>query len=207
MAKVDLKREFAQLYYTGARAKEPHLIDVPPLQYVMIDGAGDPNTSEDFQKATGALYAVAYSIKFAARNVGSEFGVMPLEGLWWTDPPEAFSMDDKSMWSWTLMILQPELVSTAMVDCGLASALDKGKIDSETAAKVRLETLREGTSAQVLHIGPYADEAPTIAGLHAFVEASGCRLRGKHHEIYMNDPRRVAPEKMKTLLRHPVEKV
>ena len=172
----------------------------------MVDGAGDPNTSEEFQTATGALYAVAYTVKFLAKDSGSDFGVMPLEGLWWTDPPEAFTMHDKSMWSWTLMILQPELVSTAMVDCALASALDKGKINSETAAKVRLETLREGISAQVLHIGPYADEAPTIASLHEFVQTSGYRLRGKHHEIYLSDPRRIAPEKMKTILRHPVEK-
>jgi len=207
MTKIDLKKQFKELYNVGARAKEPHLVEVPPLQYVMIDGTGDPNTSEEYKKAIGTLYAVAYTVKFLAKDSGSDFGVMPLEGLWWTDPPEAFSQDDKSNWMWTAMILQPELVSRTMVDCGLASALDKGKIDSDAAAKMRFETLREGTAAQVLHIGPYADEGPTIAGLHAFVAASGYRLRGKHREIYMSDPRRVAPEKMKTIIRHPVEKV
>ncbi|MCK4513649.1 MAG: GyrI-like domain-containing protein [Spirochaetaceae bacterium] len=205
MAKIDLKKQFKELYNIGARAKEPHLIDVPPLQYVMVDGTGDPNTSEEYQRAMGALYAVAYTVKFVAKDSGSDFGVMPLEGLWWTDPPEALTMDDKSIWNWTAMILQPDFVSVTMVDDALASAVQKGKIDPETATKVRLETLREGTSAQVLHIGPYADEAPTIASLHGFVEASGYRLRAKHHEIYMSDPRRVAPEKMKTIIRHPVQ--
>ena len=207
MAKIDLKKQFSKLYNIGARAKEPHLIDVPQLQYVMIDGTGDPNTSEEYRKAIGALYAIAYTVKFVAKDSGSDFGVMPLEGLWWTDPPEAFSEDDKSSWLWTAMILQPDFVSATMVDDALASAVQKGKIQSDTTAKVRLEKLTEGTAAQVLHIGPYADEAPTIAGLHEFVRASGYRLRAKHHEIYMSDPRRVAPEKMKTIIRHPVEPV
>ncbi len=120
VAKIDLKKQFKDLYNVGARAKAPHLVEVPPLQYVMVDGSGDPNTSEEYQRAMGALYAVAYTVKFVAKDSGSDFGVMPLEGLWWTDPPEAFALADKSDWSWTAMILQPDFVSTTMIDDALA---------------------------------------------------------------------------------------
>lgn len=205
VAKIDLKKDLKALYNTGAKARTPHLVEVPALQYVMVDGRGDPNTSEDFQKAVGALYPVAYSVKFVAKDKGNDYGVMPLEGLWWSDPPEAFAETPKADWFWTVMILQPDFVTRAMIDHALAAAVEKGKVDPETAKKVRLETLEEGTSGQVLHIGPYADEPPTITTLHEFVESEGFRLRGKHHEIYMSDPRRVAPEKMKTIIRHPVE--
>jgi hypothetical protein len=206
MAKTDLRRQISELYPTGATARKPHLVRAPAMQFLMIDGSGDPNTSEEFQRATGALYAASYGLKFASKEEGRDYGVMPLEGLWWSDPPEDFSLEDKAGWLWTLMIVQPEWITRAMLDVAISAAVDKGKIGDEEARALRLETLEEGQSAQVLHIGPYQAEAPTIAGLHEFVNASGYRLRGKHHEVYLSDPRRTAPEKMKTVLRHPVER-
>ena len=206
MSKTDLKKELATLYSTGKKDLVPHLVEVPPLQYVMIDGTGDPN-SESFGEAMGALYAAAYGVKFASKADGRDFGVMGAEGLWWTDPPEAFSMTAKGDWFWTLLLILPEWITSGMVDDALAAAVEKGKVDQSTAAKVRLETLNEGLSVQVLHIGPYEAEPPTIASMHEYAYGQGYKLRGKHHEIYMNDPRRVAPEKMKTILRHPIEPV
>jgi hypothetical protein len=206
MAKTDLRKTYKEFYNAGERARTPHLVRMPPLRYVMVDGTGDPNTSDEFRRAMEALYPVAYGVKFIAKADGADFGVMPLEGLWWTDPPEAFSMEDKGAWLWTVMILQPEWITSDTVSDALADAVKKGKVDAETAAKVRLATLEEGLSAQVLHIGPYDAEPPTIQALHGFVEEQGYRLRGKHHEIYLSDPRRVEPERMKTIIRHPVEK-
>ena len=204
MDKVDLRKELAPYYKTGTKERKPHLIEIPPLQYVMFDGTGDPN-SHEFADAIGVLYATAYGVKFASKAAGRDYGIMALEGLWWTDPPEAFSMDVKGDWMWTAMVLQPEWITQAMVDDAVAAAVDKGKIDSATAGEVRLETLTEGLSVQVLHVGPYETEPPTIAAMHEYAYGQGCKLRGKHHEIYMGDPRRTAPEKLKTILRHPVE--
>ena len=204
MAKIDLKKQYKDLYNTGKKSLNPFLIDVPSLSYLMIDGTGDPNNSERFQLATGALYATAYGIKFASKEDGRDFTVMGLEGLWWADDPTVFKLDTKEGWLWTLMILQPEWITAGVVDDALSAAVKKGKIDENLAGQVTFELLEEGKSAQILHLGPYADETPTIERLHGFVESEGYELRGKHHEIYMSDPRRVAPEKMKTILRHPV---
>ena len=145
-------------------------------------------------------------MKFASRAVGRDYTVMALEGLWWTDPPEAFSMAARGEWHWTAMILQPEWITRSMLDDAIGAAVEKGKVDSATAAKARLETLDEGLSVQVLHVGPYETEPPKIAAMHEYAREQGYKLRGKHHEIYLGDPRRVAPEKLKTILRHPVER-
>jgi hypothetical protein len=204
--KIDLRKQMRDLFPTGAKARKPHLVTVPALGYLMIDGRGDPNTSEWFQRATGALYAVSYGLKFASKAEGRDYGVMPLEGLWWTDPPEAFSLQDRASWQWTLMIMQPSWLGASQVERSVAEALEKEKVDAALATGLRLETLEEGPAVQALHIGPYAAEAPLIAAMHELAESSGYRLRGKHHEVYLSDPRRIAPEKMKTVLRHPVEK-
>lgn len=206
MDKIDLKKQLKELYNTGAKARTPHLVEVPPMSYVMIDGKGDPNTSEEYQSAIGALYPIAYGVKFAAKALGKDFTVMPLEGLWWSDPPEAFATTPKAEWLWTAMIIQPDFVTQTMIDDAVGTAVNNSKIDPRVAKKVRYECLDESMSGQILHIGPYADEAPTIQQMHVFVEESGYRLKGKHHEVYMSDPRRVAPEKLKTIIRHPVEK-
>lgn len=205
MEKIDLKKQFKTLYNTGPRAKEPHVVDVPSLQYVMVDGHGYPGGSELYAKAMGALYGVAYAVKFVAKERGNDYGVMPLEGLWWTDPPDSFRDADREAWLWTAMILQPDWITKPMVDDALKNGVEKGKIGPDVAKLLRLERLEEGKAAQVLHIGPYDAEEPTIDRLHQFVADRGLTLRGKHHEIYMSDPRRVAPEKMKTIIRHPVQ--
>lgn len=199
--KVDLKRDFASFYSAG---REPGLVDVPELPYLMIDGHGDPNTSPTYAEAVQAIYQVAYTLKFTLKRAdnGIDYGVMPLEGLWWVPDMSTFSTSDKSDWDWTMMILQPSAVTSAMVEQAKETAASKRP--SEAIARVRLERFEEGQAAQVLHLGPYAEEGPTIASLHAFIDEQGLDLRGKHHEIYLGDPRRAAPEKLRTIIRQPV---
>jgi hypothetical protein len=199
--KLDLKREFTGLYTVG---RDPALVDVPELPFLMIDGHGDPNTSAAYAEAVQAIYQVAYTLKFTLKRAegGLDFGVMPLEGLWWVPDMSTFSTSDKSDWDWTMMILQPAVVTSAMVEQAKEAAASKRP--SEAIGRVRLESFDEGESAQVMHIGPYALEGPTIAGLHAFIDQRGLDLRGKHHEIYLGDPRRAAPEKLRTIIRQPV---
>lgn len=206
MEKIDLKKTLKPLYSTGKRDTIPHLVEVPPARYLMTDGSGDPNTSHWFQTVTGALYATAYGVKFALKEAGRDFAVMPLEGLWWSKDLEAFRQNRKHDWLWTLLIMVPDFVDEPAVRAALASAVEKGKVAAEVAEEVRLETLSEGTAVQALHIGPYDAEAPLIAQMHEFAEAEGYELSGKHHEIYLSDPRRVEPERMKTILRHPVRR-
>ncbi|MEK6754888.1 MAG: GyrI-like domain-containing protein [Bacteroidota bacterium] len=181
------------------------MVRVPKFNFLMIDGAGDPNTSQAFQEAMQALYTVAYTLKFMIKKekkVG--YPVMPLEGLWWADDIAAFSMENKSAWKWTLMILQPKVVTKALVKKVVKQAMEKkGLVALE---KLRLDVLHEGLSVQMMHIGPYSAEGPTIEKLHGFAREHGYELHGKHHEIYMSDPRKVKPEKMKTVIRQPVQK-
>lgn len=201
MAKVDLKKELKHLY--NPSAKEVVLVDVPDMNFLMIDGAGDPNTAQQFKDAVQVLYGVSFTLKFMIKK-GQEidYAVMPLEGLWWTDDMTQFSMDRKDIWKWTVMIMQPEYVRADLVD----KAIDQiaKKKDPPALSQTRFERFHEGLSAQIMHIGPYAAEAPTIQKLHQFIEDTGHALRGKHHEIYLSDPRRAAPEKMKTVVRQPV---
>ena len=203
MDKIDLKQTLKHLY--SPSAKEAAIVDVPPMSFLMIDGQGDPNTSETFQEAIGALYAVSYTLKFRLKKQGSplDYTVMPLEGLWWVEDLDAFSFERRDDWRWTLMIAQPEHITAALVADALEEA--RRKKDLPSLARLRFEDFHEGLCVQIMHLGPYADEPATIAPLHDFAENSGHRLRGKHHEIYLGDPRRTAPEKLKTVLRHPVE--
>lgn len=198
--KIDYKRERRELYTAGP---QPALIDVPALSYAMIDGHGDPNTAAEYTEAVETLYAFSYAAKFAVKHRGgADFVVMPLEGLWWVPDMSKFTTADKSAWDWTMMIVQPAEVTAEIADHALAKvAAKKG---AEAAARLRVERFDEGLSAQVLHRGPYAAEGPTIARLHDFIAGAGYELVGKHHEIYLSDPRRTAPEKLKTILRQPV---
>ncbi len=201
MPKLDLKKELKDLY--NASRKELAIIDVPPMNFLMIDGAGSPETSPQFQAAVQALYGVSYTLKFMIKKTqGADYVVMPLEGLWWAEDMEHFSLGNKDQWQWTLMIMQPEYVTEDLV----AEAVEqvREKKDSDTVGELRFEGFHEGVSAQIMYVGPYSDEGPTIARVHCFIEENGYSLRGKHHEIYLGDPRRAAPDKLKTILRQPM---
>jgi len=201
MSKVDFKKDLKHLY--NPSAKEVSVVDVPPMNFLMIDGAGDPNVSLEYQQAMEALFSLSYTLKFRVKKIiRADYAVMPLEGLWWTDDPGQLA--DKSLWKWTAMIMQPEFVTAELVAEALAEVREKKGFAA--LDRVRFETYHEGLSAQIMHIGPYDAEEPTIARLHSFIRENGYELSGKHHEIYLSDPRRTAPEKLRTVLRQPVRK-
>lgn len=202
MVKTDWKKEMKE-YYSPPK-KEAVMVDVPEMNFLMVDGAGDPNTSQDYRESIEVLYAMAYTLKFMVKIEDPEhdYSVMPLEGLWWGED-ESFLFDDKSAFEWTSMIMQPEPVTEKHVAEAVKQV--KEKKDPVALPKCRFESFHEGLSAQIMHIGPYAEEEPTIKRLHAFIEEHGHGLRGKHHEIYLSDPRRAAPEKLRTVVRQPVE--
>ncbi|WP_416061715.1 GyrI-like domain-containing protein [Rhodococcus indonesiensis] len=188
-----------------ARRGKFRLVDVPTMQYLMIDGHGDPNTSPDFDRAVRALYPVAYKLKFASkRDLDRDYVVPPLEGLWWADDMDSFTAArDKSRWDWTMMIMTPDWIDHAM----FAAAVERAGAGNRPQGldDVRLETLHEGRCVQTLHIGPFDDEAAVLAQLHEeFVPDNELRLTGKHHEIYLTDFRRTAPDRLRTILRQPV---
>ncbi|MDR3741651.1 MAG: GyrI-like domain-containing protein [Terracidiphilus sp.] len=202
MQKLDLKKQFKQLYQP--RAGVITAVEVPPFRYLTIDGHGDPNTSTEYAQAIEALYALAYTLKFSLKKAPKpvDYGVMPLEGLWWADDYRVFHGTDKSQWKWTAMILQPDFIAEAQIDAAIAEV--RRKKNPVALDKVRFVTLEEGPCAQVLYTGPYADEGPTIQRVHEFIHTAGKQLHGKHHEIYLSDPRRTAPEKLKTIIRQPM---
>jgi len=204
MSKIDFKKELKHLYRPSP--KEFMVVDVPPMKFLMIEGHGDPNTAQEYQDAVEALYAVSYKLKFMSKKeLGKDYVVPPLEGLWWAEDMETFTTArDKSAWDWTMMIMQPEWITQEMVEEAVKQVEKKGL---PALSKLRLETYHEGLAVQILHIGSYDDEAPTIARMHVFIDENGYELAGKHHEIYLSDPRKVAPEKLKTVLRQPVRKI
>ncbi|MBL8131065.1 MAG: GyrI-like domain-containing protein [Anaerolineae bacterium] len=204
MPTLDLKQTLKSLYAPSARAVSA--ISVPPLRYLMIDGSGDPNTARRYRDAVGALYGLAYAVRALAKEAGEVFTVMPLEGLWTFAgaPVEDFQLTsaDKDRFIWTLMILQPETVDAALVERARQRAA-KGKPAPALLDDLRFALYDEGEAVQIMHIGPYDAEGPTIARLHDHIARNGWALSGKHHEIYLSDPRRTPPEKMKTVLRQP----
>ncbi|HXH80069.1 GyrI-like domain-containing protein [Nocardioides sp.] len=190
-----------------AKHHEFRLVDVPPLQYLMVDGHGDPNAGGEYADAIAALYPVAYTLKFASKtDLGQDYVVMPLEAQWWASDMEAFTgARDKSQWDWTAMILVPDWITTEMFEQAVAKVA--GKQRPSSLDKVRLETLEEGLCVQTLHVGSYDDEAEILDELHhRYVPDNGLRLTGKHHEIYLSDARRVEPSKLRTILRQPVKR-
>ncbi|MBN1921881.1 MAG: GyrI-like domain-containing protein [Anaerolineae bacterium] len=202
MEKRDIKKELAHLYNPSKRCE---LVQVPPLRFLMLDGHGNPNNNPVYQETVEILYALAYTLKFAAKkSMGLDYSVMPLEGLWWTPDMNQFSLEDKDAWDWTMMIMQPEWITVEMVQTACDDVRRKKKLS--TLEQVRFEVYDEGLAAQIMYLGAYADEGPTIATLHAFIAEQGYERRGKHHEIYLGDPRRTAPEKLKTVIRQPVAK-
>ncbi len=202
MDKVDFKKELKQLY--NPSGKEISVVDVPAMNFLIIDGEGAP-ASPHYVEAVSALFSLAYALKFMVKKgKGVDYSVMPLEGLWWMDDMSKFSADpeSKTKWKLTAMIMQPKYVSAE--DFKAAVDQTKKKKDLPALPKVRFETFKEGPSAQIMYVGPFADEGPTIQKIHAHIKASGHQLSGKHHEIYLNDPSKTAPEKLKTVIRQPM---
>jgi hypothetical protein len=197
MTAIDLKKDLKHLY---TAAKDPTQVEVPALPFLMIDGAGDPR-EQPYKDTVGLLYAVAYTIKFQLKRAGHDYVVMPLEGRWWVDDFRELDFEKRDNWRYTMMILQSEHVTAEIVEQACAEVQKKKQLPA--LPPVRLETLTEGLCAQVLFIGPYKDELPTIDRLHAYIESHGA-LTGKHHEIYLSDPNRTDPDKLKTILRQPM---
>lgn len=201
-AKLDFKKEMKQFYQ--APPAEFVEVEVPELRFVMVDGEGDPNTAEAYGRALECLYATSYAMKFASKNtLKRDYVVPPLEGLWWADDPADFVTRNKAAWKWTMMIMVPDFVTQDIY--GAATEKAQAKLGA-LPESFRLETLCEGLCLQTMHIGSYDDEGPTLARLHDDIMPSrGLRFNGPHHEIYISDPRRVQPERLKTVLRQPVK--
>jgi hypothetical protein len=200
--KIDFKKSLDAYQAKRGRFR---IVEIPDLQYLMIDGHGDPNTSPAFGEAVEALYPVAYKLKFASkRDLGRDYVVPPLEGLWWAEDMDSFTAArDKAQWDWTLMIMVPDWIDQSMVDSAVEEAGAKAR--PARVGGIRLESLSEGHCVQTLHIGSFDDEADLLARMHhEFIPDNGLRMVGTHHEIYLSDSRKVAPEKLRTLLRQPV---
>ncbi|HEX8496191.1 MAG TPA: GyrI-like domain-containing protein [Actinomycetales bacterium] len=203
MDKVDLKAERKDLY-APPRGRFVEVV-VPPMRFLTVDGHGDPNTNDDYADAVRSLFATSYAAKFLSKRVlGRDFVVLPLEGLWTADDLTAFERRAKGEWSWTMLIRQPDWIDAALVDRALDTVRTKGSLLRE----LELRTLDEGLCVQTLHVGSYDDEAPVLRALHhEHLPAHGLRPTGRHHEIYLSDPRRVAADRLRTVLRQPVERV
>lgn len=204
MANLDMKKTLKQLYAPSTNAVS--VVAVPPLPYLMIDGQGNPNTSTQYQQAVQALYGLAYGIRAIAKAGGDAFTVMPLEGLWTlgSEQPAGLTLTeaDKDRFTWTMMIMQPDFVTTEMVEQARTAVAEK-KSDLTLLGAIRFETYHEGEAVQIMHIGSYNDEGPNIARLHQHIADNGWTLSGTHHEIYLSDPRKTEPDKLKTVIRQP----
>lgn len=204
MDKVDFKKTMKALWQppTGRFT----VVDVPPMQFVKVDGHGDPNTAPAYKRAVEWLYSVSYPLKFMSKKeLGRDYAVMPLEGLWWAQDMSTFLSRDKDAWSWTMMIMQPEWITQAMFEAAVDKAKAKFGAPPET---LRLEAYDEGLSVQIMHVSSYDDEGPVLRRLHEeFLPENGLAETGHHHEIYISDPRKTAPEKLKTVLRQPVRRL
>lgn len=203
MEKIDFRTERKDLY--APSAKDFTIIEVPAFDFAMVDGTGNPNTSADYKNAVEALYSVAYAAKFASKNeLGRDYVVGPLEGLWDSARMSSFVDRSKDEWSWTMMIRQPDWLTDELRDAALAKAAKK---QLPALEKLRFERLDEGLCVQILHIGSYDDEAPTIARMHSeFIPQNNLAETGRHHEVYIGDPRKSAPERLKTVIRQPVRR-
>ena len=202
MEKIDYKKELKHLYKSSDKNVE--VVEVPQMSFLLIDGEGDPNTSQSFQEAIDVLYPLSYTLKFIIKRgeIGIDYGVLPLEGLWWADDMSSFSVKNKENWKWTLMIMQPELVKKEMVVKAIEEV--RKKKNPVALPLVRFESFSEREVAQIMHIGPFSEEGPTVEKVHTFIENSSKQLSGKHHEIYLSDIRRTAPARLKTIIRQPM---
>jgi hypothetical protein len=203
MVKYDFKKEKKDLYYPSD--KQVSVVDVPRMNFLMVDGKGDPNISPEYKNAMEALFPVSFKAKFLSKKENNQdYVVMPLEGLWWVEDMNNFSIEDKGSWKWTAMIMQPEFINKGLIKKAMEEV--ETKKNPESLSKVKFEKFSERLSAQIMHLGPYgAAEAPTVEKLHDFIEKSGYKIRDKHHEIYISDVRRTKPERLKTVIRQPIE--
>ncbi len=201
MKKIDYKKE---LSHYNASAKRIDIFDISPMNFLMINGKGNPNTSLDYKEAIEALFAVSYSLKFMIKNseIAINYGVMPLEGLWWVEDMRQFDTNHKEDWHWTAMMMQPELITKDLVETAIINV--EKKKNPNALSKLKFQSYSEGKVAQILHVGPFTEEGPTIEKLHKAITDQGMKMQGKHHEIYLSDTRRAAPEKWKTIIRQPV---
>lgn len=201
MEKFDLKKNFKHLYLPSA--KDVAQVEVPPFRFLMVDGKGDPGKSAEYAEAVEALFSVSYTAKFMVKKgpQALDYAVMPLEGLWWADDMDAFVAGERDQWQWTMMINQPDWAADDVIEAAMAEVRKKKNLPGLDL--LRLEQFTEGLCAQILHIGPFTEEGPTIARVHDFIEARSA-LTGKHHEIYLSDIRRADPAKWKTVVRQPM---
>ena len=204
MEKTDFKKTMKALYLPSDKRFE--IVDVPDMAFVMVDGHGNPNVAADYQTGLSWLYTLSYTLKFGSKaELGRDYTVPPLEGLWWADDMSAFVSGRKQGWKWTQMMMVPDWITPAMFEAAKQKA---GAKLGAPPGSLRLERYHEGLSVQIMHVGPYEAEAPTILRLHTeFMPANWLTENGFHHEIYISDPRRVPPAKLKTVLRQPVKRI
>lgn len=199
MTSIDLKKIYRE-HYTAKST--PSIVDVPERRFLMIDGHGDPNTSQEYIDAIQTLYPIAYGLRAAIKAAtGDAYTVMPLEGLWWVPDMADFNVADKANWLWTAMICLPDVVDETMGRTVIEEVTEKKSLAS--GEKARIEAFTEGTAAQILHVGSYSDETANIETLHRFIHDNGYSLTGKHHEIYLSDPRKTDTAKLRTIIRQP----
>ncbi len=204
MGKLDLLKHMKE-FYSASRNKVDFLM-IPSFNYLMIDGEGDPNTSQAYKDSVQALFSISYGLKFAVKKekLSIDFKVMPLEGLWWVEDMTLFSVKSKADWKWTMMILQPDLITDEMVSKMRKQVIKKKGL--VLAESIRFQNFDEGDCVQILHLGPYSTEGDDIEKLHTAINERGYQRKGKHHEIYLNTPLKTAPENLKTIIRQPFGK-
>jgi len=203
-AKVDFKKTLKNLYQPGS--KEVVETEVPEMQFIMVDGIGSPGEAQEYLDALAVLYPVAYKIKFLSKAKGKDYVVPPLEGLWWADDMKDFTTGNRDKWKWTMMIMQPDWITNETFKKALEETKKKKPELLKLLPKLRLEEYKEGKAAQIMHIGPYSEEGPTVQKVHDFINNEGGTFDGhkqKHHEIYLSDPRKANPATMRTVIRQP----
>lgn len=203
-AKINFKKTQKELYQPSS--KEVVMIKVPEMQFLMIDGMGSPGDSQEYKNALAALYPVAFKTKFLSKAKGKDYVVPPLEGLWWADDMKDFRSGNRDKWKWTMMIRQPNWITEKLIEEAIEITKNKKPGLSELLDKLRFERYNEDQCAQIMHLGPFSEEGPTIDKVHNFIEKQNGKFDGfnqKHHEIYLSDPRRAKPESMKTVIRQP----
>lgn len=203
MEKIDYRARYKSIL--NPKPGKVEFVSIPPMNFLMIDGHGDPNTSPDYANVVSALYSIAYTLKFKIKKSRQiDYNILAMDGLWWSSNMDDFITGNKNDWDWTMMIAQPEFINQADVTEAIEEV--EKKKPNPAISKIRFEMFDEGFCAQVMHIGPYSAERPTVALLHAAIAENGYSLRGRHHEIYLGDPRKSAPEKLKTIIRQPAKK-